>query len=72
MKKKIRIENLGCANCAAKMEKEINKLEDVKKASISFMTQRLTLEANEDKFDELLPKVESIMQKIEDDVKLVV
>lgn len=70
MKKKFKIENLDCANCAAKMENEVNKLEDVNKASISFMTSRLTLEADESKFDELLPKVQKAMKKIEDDVKL--
>ncbi len=70
MKKKFKIENLDCANCAAKMENEINKLEEVNKASISFMTSRLTLEADDDKFDTILSKVENAMKKIEDDVKL--
>lgn len=70
MKKKFKIENLDCANCAAKMENEINKLEDVNKASISFMTSRLTLEVDDDKFESILEKVESAMKKIEDDVKL--
>jgi len=70
MKKKFKIENLDCANCAAKMENEINKLGEVNKASISFMTSRLTLEADDDKFDTILSKVENAMKKIEDDVKL--
>lgn len=51
MKKKFKLENLDCAHCAQKMEDEINKLEGVK-ASISFMAQKLTLEAEDDVFNE--------------------
>ena len=52
MKKTFKLEDLDCANCAAKMEAAINKLEGVQKATVSFMTQKLTLEAEEERFDE--------------------
>ena len=44
MKKKFKMENLDCANCAAKMETAINKIAGVKEATVSFMTQRLVIE----------------------------
>ena len=47
MKKIYKLEELDCANCAAKMEAAINKIEGVEKASVSFMTQKLIIEAEE-------------------------
>ena len=67
MKKNYKLSNLDCANCAAKMENAINKLDGVKSASISFMTQRLNIEADDDKFDEIMKKAQAICKKIEPD-----
>ena len=44
MKKKFILEGLGCANCAAKMEKAINELDGVKEATVNFMTQKMIVE----------------------------
>lgn len=60
MKKKFKLENLDCAHCAQKMEDEINKLEGVK-ASISFMAQKLTLEAEDDVFNEKVEQAQNAM-----------
>ena len=49
MKKTYKLENLDCANCAAKMETAINKMDDVESCTISFMSQKMTIEAAEDK-----------------------
>ena len=57
MKKKFKMENLDCANCAAKMEAAINKIEGVKEATVSFMTQRLVIEADDDRFAENMNKI---------------
>ena len=54
MKKTFRLRDLDCANCAAKMENAINKLDGVQSATVSFMTQRLTLEADDARFDAVL------------------
>ena len=43
MKKRYMIEDLCCANCAAKMEEGIRKIEGVHSAHINFLTQKLTL-----------------------------
>ena len=51
MKKKFKLEDLDCANCAAKMEEAIKKIEGVNDANVSFMTQKMTLAADEACFD---------------------
>ncbi len=71
MKKTYRLEELDCAHCAAKMEEAIRKLSGVTDASISFMTQKLTLEAEDEKFDEILQQAAKICRKIEPDCRIV-
>ncbi len=61
------MENVDCANCAAKMEHAISKIDGVEKATISFMTQRLTLEFDETRLDEILDKAEKACQKVDED-----
>jgi copper chaperone CopZ len=54
MKKSYKLENLDCANCAAKMERAIGKIDGVNECSISFMTQKMNLEAEDGRFDDIL------------------
>lgn len=72
MKKIYKLEDLDCANCAAKMEAAISKIDGVESAAVSFMTQKLTIEADESKFDEILKKAAKICKKIEPDCKIIV
>ena len=65
MKKIIKLEGLCCANCAAKIEEGVKKLSGVESASLSFMTQRLTMEVQEDKTDEVLEAARKLANKIE-------
>lgn len=67
MKKKFKLQNLDCANCAAKMEDAIGRVNGVEKVSISFMTQRMTIEAEESRFDEIMKQVEAVCNKVEPD-----
>ena len=62
------LENLGCANCAAKMEKQIRELPGVEEASITFATKQLRVTAEH--ADELLPKFQAICQSVESEVKV--
>ena len=71
MKKRFMIEELCCANCATKMEDAIRKLDGVQSANINFLTQKLTLEAEEENFSRLLDEAERIIKKIEPDCVLV-
>ena len=63
------LENLGCANCAAKMEKAINDLPDVSAATITYATKQLRLTAKN--HAQLLPQVQAICSTIEAGVKVV-
>ena len=71
MKKVFRMKNLDCANCAAKMESAINKIDGVENATISFMTQRLTMEFDETKIDEILEEAEKACKKIDGDCSII-
>lgn len=70
MKKRFKLENLDCANCAAKMERNIQKIEGVQNASVSFMMQRLELECEENNFDRIFDEVIRVCKKIEPDVEI--
>lgn len=70
MKKKFKLIDLDCANCAAKMEDGIKKISGVKDASVSFMTQKLVLEADDDRFDEIMKEVVAVCAKVEPDCKI--
>ena len=70
MKKKFKLQDLDCANCAAKMEEAIKKLPGVNDASVSFMMQKMTVDAADDKFDEIMKEVVKICAKIEPDCKI--
>lgn len=69
MTKSFKLEDLDCANCAAKIETAINKIDGVS-ASVSFMAQRMNLEAPDDRFDAVLAEVKKIAAKIEPDMRI--
>lgn len=71
MKKVFELEELDCAHCAAKMEDAIKKLDGVISANISFMTQKLTLEAADEDFDKILKAAQKAIKKIEPDCRIV-
>ena len=71
MKKVFKLEDLDCANCAAKMEAAIQKLDGVKSASVSFMTQKMTIEADADRFDEVVKAAVKCIAKVEPDCRVI-
>lgn len=71
MKKTYELEELDCAHCAAKMEDAIKKIDGVISASISFMTQKLTIEADEKDFDKILKAAQKAIKKIEPDCRII-
>ena len=70
MKKVITMQDLDCANCAAKMEQSIKKIDGVISVSINFLAQKMTLEVADDSFDEVIAKIKAAIKKIEPDCKL--
>ena len=70
MKKKFKLQDLDCANCAAKMEENIKKLDGAVDATVSFMTQKLTIEADDERFDEIMKEVVAVCKKVEPDCQI--
>ncbi len=70
MKRKFKLEDLDCANCAAKMEEAIKKIEGVNDASVSFLAQKMTIDAQDDKFDGIMEEVVKACAKVEPDCKI--
>ncbi|NMA68096.1 MAG: cation transporter [Desulfitobacterium sp.] len=70
MKKSFRLDGLGCANCAAKMEKRISKLDGVSKVTVNFMTTKMVIEGEDEKMPMILEEAEKIIKKLEPQVVL--
>ena len=71
MKKRFKMESLDCANCAAKMEERIRKIPGVRDASVNFMMQKLTVEADGDRFDEIIRQAQQVCAGVEPDCRIV-
>ena len=67
MRKTYKLTDLDCAHCAAKMEAAIQKIDGVTEASVSFLTQKLTVEAEESRFEEIMKQVVKACKKVEPD-----
>lgn len=72
MKKTFKLIDLDCANCAAKMENAIKKIDGVTAAAVSFMQQKLTLEADDAVFEDVLKNAVAVCKKVEPDCEIVV
>ena len=72
MKKPYALDELDCANCGLKMEEAVRKIEGVKSVNISFMTQKITLEADDADFDRVLKEAVKACKKVEPDCRIVV
>ena len=71
MKKSFMLEDLDCANCAAKMERAVAALPGVNRATISFMAQKMVLEAEADRFEEILVQAEDCIRKVDSNCRIV-
>ena len=70
MIKKYNMENVDCANCAAKMEEGIKKLDGVNDARVNFLTQKLVLDTDREDIDVLMKDILKVCQKIDGDVEI--
>lgn len=71
MKKIYLLEDLDCAHCAQKIEKEVGKLEGVTESKVTFLTQKLTVEVSESKAQDLIAEIKKIVKKVEPDVTVI-
>lgn len=72
MKKTFMLDELDCANCGAKMENAISKIEGVNSCTVSFLTQKLTIDADDDRFDDIVKEAQKVCKKIEPDCRIIV
>ncbi len=71
MRKSYRLDEIDCANCARKLQEELAKLDGVDAVSVNFMTQKLTLSAADNRFDDVLGRVVALAAKIEPDCEII-
>lgn len=68
MKKSYKLQDLDCANCAAKMENALNKITGMKQATVSFMMQKMIIEAADEQFEAVLAEALKVIKKVDPDV----
>lgn len=67
MKKRYKLTDLDCAACAAKMEDAIRMIDGVSGASVNFLQQKMTIEAEDARFDEIMAQVVKACKRVEPD-----
>ena len=67
MKKRYKLVDLDCANCAAKMEDAIKKIDGVNDANVSFLTQKMMVDAEDSRFDAIMQEVVKVCKRVEPD-----
>lgn len=67
MKKVFRLRDLDCANCAAKMEHGIAKIEGVREVSVNFIGQKIVLDADDERFDAIVDEMKKVCRRVEPD-----
>jgi copper chaperone CopZ len=72
MKKSFAMQDLDCANCAAKMEAAIKKLDGVNDCSVNFFAQKMILDADDARFEEIIKKAAAAIKKVDPDCRLIV
>ena len=67
MKYNFKIQGIDCANCAIELEKQINKVEGIEKATINFIAEKMYIECEEQQKEEIMKKVKKVIKKEEPD-----
>ena len=70
MKKKYVLTDLCCANCALKIEEGIRRIPGVNEVSVSFITSKMMLDAEDESFDRVFEEAVKIVKKIEPDCEV--
>ena len=70
MTKVFRLKDLDCANCAAKMEHCLNKIDAINHVSVNFLTQKMVIDVDENEFENVMKEVVKVCRKIEPDCKI--
>ena len=70
MRRATKIVGLDCAACAAKLENEIKKIDGVSNVSISFLTQRIVLDIDDGKAENVIREIKRVCKKVEPDAEI--
>ncbi len=70
MKVRFKIQGLDCANCAAELERTIQKLDGIESVNISFITQKMDIEFDETRREEIMQNIKKTIKKEEPDVTI--
>lgn len=71
MKKVLKIQDLDCANCALKIEERVSKLDGVENASVNFLTQKISLEIDDDRSEDILKSIQKVVKSVEPNSTLI-
>lgn len=71
MRKSFKLDEIDCANCANKLQDALAKLDGVDSVSVNFLTQKLTLSAADDRFNEVFERVVKLASEIEPDCEII-
>lgn len=71
MRKSFRLDEIDCAVCAGKLQSALAKVPGVEAVSVNFLTQKLTLSASDDRFDDVLDRVVALAADLEPDCEIV-
>ena len=71
MKKTFELEDLDCPNRASKKAEEIRKIEGVTFADVNFLTQKITVEADDSEFDNIMKKAVKVCRRVEPDCRII-
>mgnify|MGYP003571448905 CR=1 FL=1 len=70
MTKVFHLKDLDCANCAAKMEHCLQKIDAINHVSVNYLTQKMMIDAKDDEFETVMQQVVKVCKKIEPDCKI--
>lgn len=70
MRVKFKIKGIDCANCAAELERAIQKIEGIDSCSISFITEKMVLEFADELEEKIMENIKKIIKKEEPDVTI--
>lgn len=71
MKKILKMNDLDCAHCADRMEQAISKIEGVNSVSVNFMAQKMVIDADDGRFDEIMSKAQKEVKKVDSNCSIV-
>ena len=71
MRKTYKLDEVDCANCAAKMEDAVRKIAGVNSVTVSYITQKLTIDADDARFSAIMDEVKRVCAKVEPDCEII-